>query len=203
MKCAECVTGSNTMTNCFRQLQRHHRLLARRQFDRLERHFVPQARECLLVDVDSRAPENLPEIFPERQRIGIVRRDPPDARADGEGDLDLFVDGGLVAGRAQRAIIVVMAQRFQRGMRVEHAAAAGAEHVPAQIEQPEPRCMQEAGNHLLLVEAGLRRKIQQVDPVELAILAVLDQMLDGVGDRGIGGLLQDCKQRLRFAHVAV
>ena len=32
--------------------------------------------------------------------MGIMRSDPPDARTDGEGDLDLFVDGGLIARRA-------------------------------------------------------------------------------------------------------
>ena len=50
--------------------------------------------------------------------------------------------------------------------------------------------MQEAGNHPLLVESGTRREIQHVDPVEVAILALLDQLLDGIGHLRIGGLPQ-------------
>ena len=85
-------------------------------------------------------------------------------------------------------------------MGVEHAAAAGTEHVPADVEHAEPRGVQEAGDHLLLVEAGLAREIQQVDAVELAILAILDHIPDGLGHGRIGGLLQHRKQSLDFAH---
>ena len=60
--------------------------------------------------------------------------------------------------------------------------------------------MQEAGNHPLLVEPGARRKIQQVDPVEFAVLALVDQPLDGVGHLRIGGLPQHCEQRAGFSH---
>ncbi len=65
-----------------------------------------------------------------------MRRDPPHLRADREGDLDLLVDRGLIAAGAQSAMIVVVAQRFQRAVGVEHAAAAGTEHVPGEVEQP-------------------------------------------------------------------
>ena len=51
--------------------------------------------------------------------------------------------------------------------------------------------MQEAGNHPLFVEPGAPGKIQDVDPVELVVFAVLDQPCNGVGDRRIGGLLQN------------
>ena len=42
--------------------------------------------------------------------LRIVRGDAPDPWADGESDLHLFVDRSFVAGRAQRAIIVVVAE---------------------------------------------------------------------------------------------
>ena len=105
-----------------------------------------------------------------------MRRDPPDLRADGEGDLDLLVDRGLIAAGAQSAMIIVVTQRFQRAVGIEHAAAAGTQHVPGQVEQPEPRGMQEAGNHPLFVEPGSLGEIQHVDAVEFVILAVLDQL---------------------------
>ena len=76
-------------------------------------------------------------------------------------------------------------------MRTEHAAAARAQNIPGEIEQPEPRRMQEGRNDLFLVEPVARRKIQQVDPVEIAILALCDQLRNGLDDRGIGGLLQN------------
>ena len=176
-----------------RQLQRQHRLFAGRQLQRIERHLVGQRGERLLVEIDARAPEHLLVIFPQRQRVGIMRGDAPDPRADGEGDLDLLVDGGLVAAGAQAAMIVFGAQRFQRVVGIEHAAAAGTQHVPGQIEQAEPRGMQEARDRLLLVEAGALGKIQRVDAVEFMILAVLDQPRDRIGDRRIGGLLQHAK----------
>ena len=119
-----------------------------------------------------------------------MRRDAPDPGADREGNLDLLVDRGFIAAGAQPAMIVVVTQRFQRAVGIEHAAAAGAEHVPGQIEQAEPRGMEKAGNHPLFVEAGALREIQHIDPVEFVVLAVLDQPHDGIGDRRIGGLLQ-------------
>ena len=100
-----------------------------------------------------------------------MRGDAPDARADREGDLDLLVDGGLIAAGAQAAMIVVRTQRFQRGVGAEHAAATGAQHIPGQIEQPEPRGVQKARDHPLFVEPGPLRKIQHVDAVELMVLA--------------------------------
>ena len=101
-----------------------------------------------------------------------MRRDAPDPRADREGDLDLLVDGGFIAAGAQPAMIVVVTQRFQRAMGIEHAAAAGAQHVPGQVEQAEPRGMEKAGDHPLFVEPGALGKIQHIDPVELVVLAV-------------------------------
>ena len=122
-----------------------------------------------------------------------MRANAAHTRADREGDLDEIVDGRLVAGGAQRAIVIVMSQRFQRRVRIEHTAAARAQHVPAHIEQAEPRGMQESGDHLLLVEPGSVREIEQVDAVEIAILTVSDQLLHGIDDGRVGRLSEDCE----------
>src|SRR5262249_56671777 len=100
----------------------------------------------------------------------------------------------------QSAMIIVGLQRFQRVVGTEHAAAAGAQHVPAEIEQPEPRSMQEAGDHLLFVEAGPPREIKRIDPVEFAIGAVLDQPRDCIRDSRIGGMLQNRDRGLDVTH---
>jgi len=73
---------------------------------------------------------------------------------------------------------------------IQHAAAARAQHVPGKIEQPQPRRMEEAGNHPLFVQPGSPRKIQQVDPVEFVVLALINKPRNGIGDRRIGSLLQ-------------
>ena len=48
--------------------------------------------------------------------------------------------------------------------------------------------MQETGNHPLFVEPGSFGEIQHVDPIELVILTVLDQMRDRIRHRRVGGL---------------
>src|SRR5271155_744705 len=85
-------------------------------------------------------------------------------------------------------------------MRVQHAAATGTKHVPGEIEQAKPRGVQEAGNHLLFVEAGALGKVEGVNSIELVIFTVLDQPCDGIRDGPIGGLLQNRKLGLDVAH---
>src|SRR6516165_11216951 len=85
-------------------------------------------------------------------------------------------------------------------MCVQHAAATGTKHVPGEIEQAKPRGVQEAGNHLLFVEAGALGKVQGVDSIEFMIFAVLDQPCDGIRDGSIGGLFQNRKLGLDVAH---
>ena len=63
--------------------------------------------------------------------------------------------------------------------------------------------MQEGRNDLFLVEPVAAGEIQQVDPVEIAILALCDQLRNGIDDRGIGGLPQDGKLGLDIAHAEV
>src|SRR5258708_38543965 len=86
-------------------------------------------------------------------------------------------------------------------MGIEHAATARAQHIPCQIEQAQPRRVEEAGNHPLLVEPGLPGKIQDVDPVELVVLAFLDEPGNCIGHRRIGGLPQYRKMCLNVAHA--
>src|ERR1700760_1951622 len=99
-------------------------------------------------------------------------------------------------------MIVIAAKRLQRVMRIKHAAASGAEHVPGKVEQSKPGGVQEAGNDLLFVEAVGFRELQDVDAVELVVLAIPDKMDDGSGNCRIGDLLQRRKLGFQFTHDA-
>jgi hypothetical protein len=57
------------------------------------------------------------------------------------------------------------------------AAAAGAQHVPGQLEQPETRGMQEHRDGVLDVDPGLGGEIEDVDAAERAVRPVLHQPL--------------------------
>src|ERR1700722_5615494 len=61
--------------------------------------------------------------------------------------------------------------------------------------------MQKARDHALFVEAGALGEIQHVDPVELMVLAGVDQPQNRVGDRRVGGLLEHGKLGLDVAHA--
>jgi hypothetical protein len=130
-----------------------------------------------------------------------MRGDVPDAGTDREGDLDLLVDRGFVTAGAQRAMIVIRPQRFQRAVGAKHAAATWAQHVPGKVEQPKPGSVEKARNHLFFVEPGPLRKIQRVDAVELMVFASLNQVQDGIRHHGICGLLQQGEFGLDVAHV--
>ena len=58
-----------------RQLQRDQRLLARRKFDGFDGEFLSRLSLDVSRQVDTRAPDNLPQIFRLRQGVGIVRGD--------------------------------------------------------------------------------------------------------------------------------
>ena len=60
--------------------------------------------------------------------------------------------------------------------------------------------MEETGNQPLFVEPGLFGEIQHVDPIELVILALLDQMRDRIRHCRVGGLPQYRKLCLDLAH---
>src|SRR5437660_976382 len=129
-----------------------------------------------------------------------VRGDPPDLGADCKGNLDLLVDRRLVAASAESAMVVFMAQGFQRVMRIQNAAAAGTEHVPGEVEQTHPCGMQETGNDSLFIETGALGKFQRVDSIELVIFTIPDQVDDRLRDGRVGGLLQNRKLRLDVSH---
>ncbi|MHC2344304.1 hypothetical protein ACVMIL_005470 [Bradyrhizobium barranii subsp. barranii] len=76
-------------------------------------------------------------------------------------------------------------------MGAQHAAAARTEHVPAEIEQSKPRRMQEGGDRVLFVEAVVPGEIEDIDAVELVVLAALDETRDRIDHLGIGGLFQN------------
>src|SRR5690349_14856596 len=61
--------------------------------------------------------------------------------------------------------------------------------------------MQEGRDDLFLVKPVSAGKIQQVDPVEIAVLTFFDQLRNGVDHRRIGGLPQDGELGLGVAHM--
>ena len=152
-----CVTGSNTITNCAGSCTEIMRLFAGGQFDRIDGDLSIISSKPRFRKIDAGAPEHLAVVFPDRQRMRIVRRDPAHARVDGEGDLDHLVEGRLVAGRAEGAVVVPLLHRLERRAGVEHAAAARAQHVPRQLEDAQARGVQERRDRLLLVEPVRRR----------------------------------------------
>ena len=124
------------------------------------------------------------------------------ARAHRERHLHHLVERGLVAGRAERAVILARLDRLERGAGIENAAAARAQHVPGEIEQAQARRMQEGRDQALRVEPGLGREIRNVDAVEVAILSVPDQPLDRIRRIGVGRLPQHREKVLDFTHDA-
>jgi hypothetical protein len=51
-------------------------------------------------------------------------------------------------------------------------------NVPRHFEKPELGCLQKCSDHLLRIEAVRGRERQHVDAVEVAIVTMLDQLLD-------------------------
>lgn len=127
-----------------RQLQRYQRLLAGRELDCLDGDFFEKLFKSCFGQIDPGAPENLPEIFPDRERVGVVCRDSPQARADRKGDFDHFVECRFAAGSAERAVVGLLVHGPERVGGIEHAATARTENVPGQLEPA--RAVQRAGN---------------------------------------------------------
>jgi len=105
-------------------------LLAGGNLEAVEDHGVHDLLVIVLRQYDTGAPVHLPEIFEDRQLVRAVAGDAADARIDCERHLDELVQGRRIAGGAERADIFLLDHRLQRGVGVEDAAAAGAEHVP-------------------------------------------------------------------------
>ena len=200
MKWAECVTGSNTITKSAGSVQRHLRLLAGRKLDRVDGELAPAcSSKAGLGQIEAGAPEDLPEVFPHRQRLRIVRRDPPHARAHGEGDLDHLVQRRLVGARAERAVVGFLVHRLELLAGVEHPAAARAQHVPVQLEQADPRGMQEAADGLFLVEAAVGREISALTRQSARSSPSRTSASMASTDRGIGGTAERAEQSLDLA----
>ena len=144
MNCVPCVTGSNAMTkssgSCTDNTARSPGGSSIESMVKSAKALVQRSRQ-----IDARAPENLPVIFDLRQRIRIVAGDAPHPRADRECNLDHFVERRLVAAGAKSAGIFLVIDGFERRAGIEHATAAGTEHVPRQFEQTEPRGMKKSG----------------------------------------------------------
>jgi len=117
-------------------------------------------------------------IFPDRQFVGVVSRDPADARAHGEAHLDEIVERGFARDGAEGAIVFVGAHGLERGIGVKHTAAAGAKHVPRHVEEPDLRRMQERRDRPLLLEPFTAGEVEHVDAIEPPIRRLADQSLE-------------------------
>src|SRR5512139_1543 len=160
MKWAACVTGSKTITNSSGSCSD---ISA----------FSPGGSSIASMVIFSRsssnpvsgrsprAPENLSEMFPDREQMGIVGRDSPQARADRKGDFDHFVECRFITGSGERAVVGLLVHGPERVGGIEHAATARTENVPGQLEQPEPRSVQETGDRLFLAQPVFDRKQNQ------------------------------------------
>ena len=184
-----------------RQLQRKQGLLAGRKLDRVESHFLDHLIE-IFRQIDRRAPEYLAKVLGERKLVRIMRRDPAHPPVDRKRHLDDLVEDRRITSGAPGAVVLLAVDTPQRGARVEHAAAARAQHVPRQLEETRAaRRAERRRSHFSSSRPRLRRKIQHVDPAEVAIRRIPHQLLDRIDAAGIGRLPQKRKQIFGFAHL--
>src|SRR5262245_61236093 len=87
------------------------------------------------------------------QAVRVMCGDAAEPWIDGERHLDDFIERGLVVQGAKGAAVFAAVDRLQRTAGLHHAAAGRAQHAPAELEQPEPRRMEETADHLLLAQA--------------------------------------------------
>jgi len=118
-----------------------------------------------------------------------------------KGDLDHLVEGRLVAGGAQRAIILLAGDCLERGGRVEHAAAAGAQHAPRQFEKAEAGSVQERSDGGLFIKTVPGGKIQHVEAAKLTIRRLANRAFDGGNGIGASRLPQHAEEGFDLAHV--
>ena len=145
--------------------------------------------------VGARTPKDLAHVFGKRQRIRIVRGDAADARIDGERDFDQLVEIRFDVGHAEGAKILVLVQRLQRGAGFDHAAAAGTQHIPRHVEQPEPGRMDERPDGRLLVEAALGGEDQRIDAAQRPVGVGRGRSLERLRDGRLGGLAEQVPER--------
>src|SRR5262249_33177197 len=165
-----------------RQLQRYQRLLSCRQVDRLDGDLFDNLLQSGFGEVDPGTPEYLPEILPDRERVWIVCRNPSQAWVDRKSDLDHFVEGRLIAGRAKRTVIGLLVHGLESLCGVEHPTTTGAQNVPAQLEQPQPCSVQELADCFFLTQLVLGGEIQDINTAQLPIGTVADYRLNSSND---------------------
>ncbi len=166
------------------------RLFAGRQFERIEGDLLAEPLQ-IVGKIDAGGPKDLPHILEERQFVRLVRRDPADPPAEREGHLDHVVESRRIPLGAERADIFVAIDGLERGARVEHSAAARAQHIPRQFENAEPRGMQKGRDDTLVIESLPCREIDQVDAAQLAVRGLGYKTLDRRHRFGVDRLPQD------------
>ena len=184
------------------QGQRQDRTFAGGQFQRVQKRLVQQFVETLIGDIDARPPVDAAQVFRQRQLVRAVAGDAADAGVDGKGDLDQFIQRRRIIGGAERAVVFGPHHGFQRGIGVQHPAAAGTQHVPRQIENAQRRRVQEPGDGALRVQRATQRKGGHVHAQEIAVVAVAEQCFDGVRHVRIRRLPQQPEQRIGLGHGA-
>lgn len=183
------------------QVHRHAGLLAGAQLHVIQHHAVHHLLELRAGrQLQPRGPEHLPHVVPDRQGVGRVGGDGAHPRADGERHLHHLVQGRFVAGRAERAQVLVLVHRLQRGVGMEHPAAARAEDVPRHLEQPQPRAVQEGVQRLLRRHPVARREVQGIDAVQVRVLPLPHQLFERRHHPGVRRLPQYAEPCFRFAH---
>lgn len=136
------MTGSKTMRNASGSCKESTTFSPAGKLNGIEHDFVDQLFVAVaLRQIHTRTPKDLPEVLGPRQRLRVVSGDATDARADRERHLDHFVQGRLITGRAERAVVFSLIYGLKRDAGIENAAATGTENIPRQFENPEARPM--------------------------------------------------------------
>ena len=126
--------------------------------------------------------------------VGMVRRDAADARADGEGHLDHFVERRLVVGGADGAAVVPRRARV-----LSEALASSTPPQPGQStfhdssNRPTRAACRKAASDALGIEVVLLGEGQRVDPAQFPVGRLAHQALDRRDALGVGGLPQGRK----------
>ena len=84
--------------------------------------------------IDARTPEDLTVVVQEGKRLGMVGSNLAQPRVHRERHFDDFVEDRFVAGCTEGTAIFRPGDGLEGGIRVNHAAAAGAENVPEKIK---------------------------------------------------------------------
>src|SRR5262249_30181305 len=92
---------------------------------------------------------------------------PSQAWADRESDLDHFIEGRLIAGRAEGAVIGLLVHGLERLCGVEHPTTTGAQNVPSQLEQPQPCSVQEPTDGFFLAQLVFAGEVHDIDTAQL------------------------------------